>query len=708
MKQIVQHLKNGSIELAEVPRPIVTRGKVLIKTQLSLISVGTERMLVEFGRSGWLAKAQQQPDKVRQVLDKIKTDGLIATIEAVTAKLDEPMPLGYCNVGEIVEIGEGVTDLQIGDRVVSNGPHAEFVTVSQNLCVRIPDSVPDETAVFTVLGSIGLQGIRLAQPSLGETFVVTGLGLIGLLSVQILLANGCKVIGIDVNPQRVALARRFGAYAINVSKEDPVAICAALTNGKGVDGVLITAATKSNEPIHQAAQMARKRGRIVLVGVTGLELNRADFYEKELSFQVSCSYGPGRYDENYEQKGQDYPVGYVRWTERRNFEAILDLMATNKLDVQPLISHVYPFQQAGEAYDTIMQKRDALGVILEYKPKVQDESVRIEVKSAILKTAAPAVNVGVIGVGNYAKLMLLPALKETGVNLSSVADIVPLDASYAARKFAFQTATSDYHTILADEDINTVFITTRHDLHARLVCEFLTAGKNVFVEKPLALNKEELRKVEEIYLKADSRLMVGYNRRFAPQVIRMKELLIDRSEPICINILVNAGYIPPEHWVHDPLVGGGRIIGEGCHFVDLIAFLCCSKVVQVSAIGVRGDYLRDKVSINLRLADGSIGTIQYLANGNKQYPKETVQVFSSGRILELVNFRKLVGYGWKGFRKFNLWKQDKGHKAEIKAFITAICTGQVAPISFEEMKNTSEATFAIMEALESKQTVEIK
>lgn len=707
MKQIVQHLKDGSIELLEVPIPTVTRGKILIKTRYSLISVGTERMLVEFGRSGWFAKAQQQPEKLRQVFDKIKTDGLLTTIEAVRAKLDEPMPLGYCNVGEVVAVAEDVTGWQIGDRVVSNGAHAEYVIVPQNLCAHIPDSVSDEAAAFTVLGAIGLQGIRLAQPTLGEIFVVTGLGLIGLLTVQILLANGCRVIGIDINSQRVALARQFGAYAIDIGKEDPVATTLALTNGKGVDGVLITAATKSNEPIRQAAQMARKRGRIVLIGVAGLELNRADFYEKELSFQVSCSYGPGRYDENYEQKGHDYPFGYVRWTEQRNFEAILTLMASKKLEVQPLISHVYPFQQAQAAYATIMQKGDVLGVILKYEQKSISESSQIHLCQATAKSAAE-INVGVIGVGNYAKLMLLPALKKTGVNLQSVADLVPLSASYAARKFAFHTATSDYHTILKDESINTVFITTRHDLHARLVCEFLAAGKNVFVEKPLALNQEELKLIEGVYQQATTRLLVGFNRRFAPQVAKMKELLYNRNEPLCVNILVNAGYIPPEHWVHDPMVGGGRIIGEACHFVDLITFLTGSSVIAVSAFGIIGDRLQDKVIINLQLADGSIGSIQYLANGNKSYPKELVQVFSSGRILELINFRQLVGYGWKSFRKFNLWKQDKGHQAEIATFIAAIRHGVPSPIPFEELRNTTIATLAIMEALQSKKTVELE
>lgn len=696
--------------LADIPAPKCKPGQLLIATRRSLISAGTERMLVEFGQANLLAKAKAQPEKVKQVLDKVRTDGLLPTLETVFARLDQPLPLGYCNAGVVLEVGEDVTGFSVGDRVVSNGPHAEVVSVPQNLCARIPNGVSNEEAAFTVLAAVGLQGIRLANPTLGETVVVTGLGLVGLMTVQMLLANGCRVLGIDFDAHRLELARRLGAQTVDLSAgTDPVAAALAFSNGRGVDAVLITASTKSNEPVHQAAQMSRKRGRIVLVGVTGLNLSRADFYEKELSFQVSCSYGPGRYDDNYEQKGLDYPLGFVRWTEQRNFESVLNLMADKKLDVKPLISKQIPLSQAAVAYKLLTSERATLGIVLSYRDSE-------DVLKRTIQVTPPSVGVGkvvagVIGAGNFASLILLPALAKTPAQLKTIASATGVSAAQAARKFNFQQATSDYRTILDDPDINTVFVTTRHHTHAQLVIEALKAGKHVFVEKPLALNREELQAVASTYqtgpenVNTESNqskiLMVGFNRRFSPLSVKMESLLKGRSQPLSLICTVNAGAIPSEHWTQNPEIGGGRIVGEGCHFIDFLRFLVGEPIIGVEArmmgnapgIAIR----QDKMTIILEFADGSVGTVHYLANGHKSYPKERVEVFSEGRILVLDNFKTLQGYGWQGFKKMRLRRQDKGHSAEIAAFIERVTAGGTPLIPWSELEEVTQASFVAVE-----------
>ncbi|VUZ84786.1 alcohol dehydrogenase, partial [Candidatus Methylomirabilis lanthanidiphila] len=503
MKQILQNLRTGVTELAEVPCPRAGSGQLLIRTTRSLISAGTERMLVEFGKANLIEKARRQPDKVRMVLDKVRTDGLLQTIEAVRRKLDQPLPLGYCNVGVVLEVGEGLTQFQVGDRVASNGKHAEVVCVPGNLCAKIPDGVGDEAAAFTVIGAIALQGIRLAQPALGETCVVTGLGLIGLVAVQLLIAHGCRVLGVDRDPARLELARRCGAETVDLSRgEDPLAAAQALSRGRGVDAVVVAASTTSSEPMHQAALMCRKRGRIVLVGVTGLELSRADFYEKELTFQVSCSYGPGRYDPAYEEKGQDYPVGFVRWTAQRNFEAVLDMMAAGRLDVTPLISHRFTVEQAEQAYVLVGGAGPSLGILLEYPG--QEETPANELRRSSLVLAPPAAvggqaTVAFIGAGNYASGVLIPAFKATGARLKSVVSSGGVSGLHAGRKFGIETATTDADSVFADPQVNVVVIATRHDSHARLICRALQAGKHVFVEKPLALTMDELAEIERVY-----------------------------------------------------------------------------------------------------------------------------------------------------------------------------------------------------------------
>ncbi len=534
VRQILQNLKTGQTELAEIPCPAAKHGQLLIRSRQTLVSAGTERMLVEFGKGNLLEKARQQPDKVRMVMEKAKTDGLLPTLEAVRNKLDQALPMGYCNVGEVLASGPGVAGFALGDRVASNGKHAEAVNVPVNLCAKVPGGVSDEAAAFTVLGAIALQGIRLAQPTLGEAVVVTGLGLIGLVAVQLLRAHGCRVLGLDFDPAKLALARQFGAETVDLGAgQDPLAAAQAFSRGRGVDAVLVTAATKSNEPMRQAAQMCRKRGRIVLVGVAGLELSRADFYEKELSFQVSCSYGPGRYDPDYEEKGQDYPVGFVRWTEQRNFEAVLDMLADGRLDVVPLISHRFKIEDAEQAYGLVGGSAPSLGILLQYPSAADRPEAALRADTVRLRLASPAVGkatVAFVGAGNYATAVLIPAFKAAGARLKTVVSAAGVSGAHAGRKFGFEETTTATDKVFADPDITAVVISTRHDSHAGLVCQALEAGKPVFVEKPLGLTFEELARIEAIYAKVSAQgqtllLMVGFNRRFAPQVVKMKALL---------------------------------------------------------------------------------------------------------------------------------------------------------------------------------------
>ncbi|MEM7042698.1 MAG: bi-domain-containing oxidoreductase [Pseudomonadota bacterium] len=705
MKQVLQNLGSGELMLAEVPCPEVTSGHVLIQTRKSLISAGTERMLLEFGNANWLERARQQPDKVKMVLEKVKTDGLLPTIEAVQSKLDEPVALGYCNVGEVIAVGNGVDGIEVGDRVASNGPHAEMVAVPKNLCQAVPDGVDDEQAAFTVLGAIALQGVRLAKPTLGERFVVTGLGLLGQLTVQLLCAHGCHVVGIDLDPRKLEMARRFGADTVDVKTgEDPVAAANAFTKGRGMDGVIITAATKSNEPVSQGARMCRKRGRIVLVGVVGPEISRADFYEKELSFQVSCSYGPGRYDPAYEQKGQDYPFGLVRWTEKRNFEAFLDCLAAGSIDVAPLISHRFEIEDAAKAYDLLNGKGAYDGLMLNYGAAPLKDGLLA--RHVPLKAATPSQPsaggsaLAVIGAGNYAGRQLIPAFAKTSASLRTIVSQRGVTASHFGRKFGFQTAGSDVQAAIDDTAVNAVVIATRHDSHADLVCRALRAGKHVFVEKPLALTEDELVEIETCYQAQvaagnQRHLMVGFNRRLAPHVVKAKALLEAVSAPKTMIMTVNAGAIPPDHWTQDRAVGGGRIIGEGCHFVDLMRHFADAPITDVQARSVGGGQSgatpEDKATITIAFADGSIGTLHYFANGAKSFPKERLEIFADGRILQLDNYRKLTGYGWPGFKKMSSWSQDRGQEAFAAAFIKAVEQGGPTPIAFSELMDVGRA-----------------
>lgn len=706
MKQIIQDLKKGRTILEEVPVPQVGIGQVLIKTTRSLVSLGTERMLVEFGKANLIRKARQQPEKVKQVLDKIKADGLLPTLESVFKKLGQPLPLGYCNVGKVVEFGPETSDFKIGDRVASNGPHAEYVCVSENLVAHIPDNVSDDEATFTVIGSIGLQGVRLIQPTIGETIVVIGLGLIGLITSEILIANGCIVIGFDFDESKVNLAIEKGVKGFVVSKEtNPVKRVESITNDIGADGVVITASSKSNKIIAQSAEMCRKKGRIILVGVVGLDINRNQFYEKELSFQVSCSYGPGRYDEDYEQKGIDYPLPYVRWTEKRNFETILNLIGDKKLDVNPLISEIVPIEEYEKIYGNI-DKTKSIATIFSYPEEARHvTSVKVTSRNFSLSKCI----IGIIGTGNYTQMILLPVLNKLKAKIKMLANLEGVSSTALARKYKIPVSTTDYKTILSDPEINTVFVITRHDQHASLVKEILKTGKNVFVEKPLALNQNELDKIIQIYKGSNNTLTVGFNRRFSPFTQKIKRLLGGSGTPLNMIANVNAGYISPENWVHDMDVGGGRIIGEACHFIDLFGYFTGSYVRKVcmSALGTNPKENSDNAILVLQYADGSQGVINYFSNGNKSYSKERIEIYSEGKTLILDNFRYLRGYGIKGFKRLSS-KQDKGHLNQFKELIERTRKGGESIIPFELLVNTTKTSFSAIESLKSGKWIEIK
>lgn len=707
MKQILQDLRNGETRIEEVPAPANVSGNILIKTNKSVVSAGTERMLVNFGKANYLDKARQQPDKVKQVINKVKTDGLLPTIEAVSSKLDQPLPLGYCNAGTV--INSDVPGFKIGDRVISNGNHSEIVRVPGNLCAKIPENVDDESASFTVLGSIALQGVRLICPTIGETVVVSGLGLIGLMAVQILKANGCRVLGIDYDENKCALAREFGADTVNLSlDEDPLIIANSFSKGRGIDAVLITAATDSNEPMSQAANMLRKRGRIVLVGVVGLELSRADLYEKEITFQVSCSYGPGRYDSEYEENGKDYPIGFVRWTEQRNFEAILDMFSTKSLDIKSLVTHRFEFEDALAAYKELNNNK-ALGIVLSYNQEIINTNKSIVLNNKSENYEPNDVICGFLGGGNYASRVLIPAFKKAGAKMETIVTSLGINSSIQGKKNKFNVASTIESDVLNSKMINTVVIATRHNLHASQIKKALKEQKNIFVEKPLALTLDEVDEIEKAYefnKEAKPRLMVGFNRRFSPHIIKVKSLLSSQDGPKVFVMTVNAGDIPFDHWTQDHDVGGGRIIGEGCHFIDLLRYLAGSTIVGFSVARI-GDcpgikVRNDKVSITLNFENGSFGTIHYLANGGKAFPKERLEIFCNDAVLQLDNFKKMKGYNWKGFKRMNLLSQDKGQLNCVKAFVNSIKDGKDTPISFNEVIEVAKISIQISNQLSKK------
>jgi predicted dehydrogenase/threonine dehydrogenase-like Zn-dependent dehydrogenase len=705
MKQIIQSFKTGETVLAEIPAPQIKRGSVLIQTTRSLVSLGTERMLVEFGKSNLISKARQQPDKVKQVLDKIKTEGLVPTLEAVFNKLEQPLPLGYCNVGRVIAVGEGVSDFKVGDRVASNGNHAEYVCVPQNLVAHIPDNVSDDEGTFTVIGSIGLQGIRLASPTIGETFVVIGLGLIGIITAQLLIANGCSVIGVDIDEMKLSLARKWGVIPFNPKDGDIVKFVESQTNNIGADGVIITASSKGNDIISQSAKMSRKRGRIILVGVVGLDLSRADFYEKELTFQVSCSYGPGRYDENYEQKGIDYPLSYVRWSEKRNFETVLKSISNSSLQVKELITDLVDLDDFNKIYGSISSSKSIASILKYSSHNTLSPAKTIKLNSNSFVESKGII--GIIGSGNFTKMTLLPSIYKTGASLKYIASSGGVSGTALAKKYNFSLSTTDYKEIINDVEVDLVLITTRHNQHASMVIECLEKNKNVFVEKPLALNNTQLNDIIKAYEESNkSTLTVGFNRRFSPHSLKIKSIL--DSGPINVIATMNAGAIPPNVWIHDMNVGGGRIIGEACHFIDLITFFTGSTVVNVcmNAMGINPNENTDSATILLKYENGSTGTINYFANGSKEYPKERIEIYSQERTIVIDNFRSTTAFGFKNFKKLKT-SLDKGHKNQFELLIKQVKSGGQPLIPFEEIINTTKASFAAIDSLKNGSWVNI-
>ena len=708
MKQVTQNMRDGKTTIQDIPTPTPQFGQALVKVTNSLVSAGTERMLVEFGEKSLVGKARSRPDLVKQVVDKIKREGLVATLEATFNRLDTPMPLGYSSSGIILSLGDGMEDFKVGQRVACSGGgyavHAEYNLVPKNLLTPIPDEVDLESAAFTTLGAIALHGFRLAETQVGENVAVIGLGLLGLMTVQIASAAGCNVFGIDPQADRVELAKQFGVQAS--LRETATDSGASFTRNRGFDAVVICADTTSNDPIELAGALARDKAKIIATGAIGLTMPRKVYFEKELSFINSRSYGPGRYDAHYEEKGNDYPIGYVRWTEGRNFQAIIDLIAAKKLLVTPLITHRFEIGQADKAYEVITGKTNEkfLGVVLSYSNTTSQMGEKIYFNTPNIPHPTN-IKLGVIGAGLYANATLLPVIKKlTDYELIGISSSNGLNASHAGKKFGFHYACTGKEEVLQDPTINTVAILTRHNSHSNLVVEALQKGKNVFVEKPLALNQAQLDQViEAINSGARGILTVGFNRRFAPLVQKLRASFSNRTEPFYIHYRVNAGYLPLNHWTHDPELGGGRIIGEGCHFIDLLTSLVGTPPVSVNAAALpnNGKYNVDNVTMTFTFADGSIGVVDYLANGDKSFSKEYIEVFCGGKIAILDDYAslQLVHNGSHTTEKSG-FKQDKGHKDEMVEFAKSIKTG-IPPIPYSDLIAVTKASFAVIESLKN-------
>jgi len=710
MKQIYRSFKKDSLGLYDVPSPKVQMGMVLVKNIASAISLGTENMVASFGDKTIYQKARSRPDLAKQVLDKMKTDGIIPTLNTALTRLDQPIALGYSCAGEIIAKSNEIKDIDVGDRVACAGGgyavHAEQILVPRNLIAKIPEGVSEEFAAFTTIGSIALQGVRLANRGLGDTVAVIGLGLIGLITVQLLKAAGSKIIAYDPMESQLDVARNLGVECVSTDHDYFLDMCSKHTNGYGVDGVIITASTKSNEPVEAAGEICREKGVVVAVGAVGLKIPRKIYYEKELSVIVSKSYGPGRYDKNYEEKGQDYPIGYVKWTENRNMQAFLNLLEVKAVDLNPIITHRFQIDEVIKAYELIKSppRENLIGVIIQYPHETRtDKKIHLISEGKKRLRNENSINIGFIGAGGFASSVIIPNLKKMkSVHFTGVCNINSHTAHNKAQKFGFDYCTTDIDEILKDNTINTVFITTRHNNHAELVLKALDFSKNIFVEKPLALKRKDLEQIAEKYTgMSDVRplVMVGYNRRFSPLIYKMKALLREHVDPMSVIITVNVGQIAKEHWTQDLEEGGGRIKGEACHFIDLMRFIVDKPIDTWTAVKMGGDPLNDKVTISLTFEDGSFGSIHYFANGSKQYQKEQIEVFNNGRILQLNNFNNLVGYGWPGFRIMKLRRQDKGHYQELSAFIDAIDGGKLAPIPFNELLEVTGVTLDIADSL---------
>lgn len=718
MKQLLQNMRDGKAEVTEVPIPTIKPGHVLVKNIASVVSAGTERMVVEFAEKSLVGKAQSRPDLVRQVLDKAKREGVIPTIQAAFNRLDKPMALGYSTAGIVVEVGDGVVGFHPGMHVACAGggfaAHAEYGLIPKNLLVPVPEEVPFEEAAFATLGAISLQGFRLAAPQVGEKVAIIGLGLLGLLMVGIAKAAGCQVFGIDLDPARIKLAEEMGIDKA-VSRNQAEGAGSVFSKASGFDSVFICADTKSNDPIELAGELVRDKGVVVAVGAVGMQVPRNIYYHKEAAFLISRSYGPGRYDNRYEEQGFDYPYGYVRWTEGRNLEAIVNLIANKKLFIEKMITHRFSITDGVKAYETITGKNAEpfLGVVLKYPYEGLEKSGKtfVAVDQSRAYPGAEHIKIGVLGAGNYATAMFLPVIEKVGgVDKIAISSARGLNARHAAAKFNFKFAGTSEDEIINHEEINTVVLLTRHADHKRQVVQSLSNKKHVYCEKPLALNFDELKEIEENLFETQSLLMVGFNRRFAPLSLKLKEFLNRSQEPKHIHYRVNAGFLPDNHWLHDLLEGGGRIIGEGCHFIDYLTFLTGSLIQSVTAFGLpdQGKYHEDNVTIVLRFEDGSVGTVDYLANGDKSVSKETVEVFSGGQVAFLNDFRelKLVSNGKHQKIKARSG-QDKGHAGAWSAFVNAVKNGNEPPIPYNEIFSVTKASFAAVQSLRENKTINL-
>ena len=732
MKQILQSFKTGEMWLAEVPAPLCKAKGAVVKTAASFVSAGTERMLAEFAKKGLIGKALQMPDQVKKVLRKMKTEGVFATLEKVQAKLDQPIPLGYSSAGVVVEAGRDCGALKVGDRVACGGAgfanHAEYAYVPRNLIVKIPDGVSFEDASCATVGSIALQGVRQCEVKLGETVAVIGLGLMGILAVQMLKASGCRVIGFDPNAGRCKLAEDLGcdkAVSANLEGE-----AMAFSVGNGVDAVLITAATHSDEPVTVAAEISKKKGRVVATGLVGMNLPRDQYYKKEVDFRLSCSYGPGRYDPVYEEQGIDYPFGYVRWTEQRNMAAFLQLVAEGKVTPSKLVTHRFEFDDALDAYQILLgiKKEPYLGIVLEYQnDQVKGLGEGEEIQRRVNLHCSPSpktftsdtVGVSFLGAGNFAKAVLLPTLKKVkDARFRGVSTATGMSAADTAKKYGFAFAATDQAEVMKDGETNLVFVTTRHDMHAAQVKAALDAGKYVFTEKPLCISEEQLVEVKgkgEGEQRTDSdftsRVMVGFNRRFSPHAKMLKEYFAKRTLPLVMHYRVNAGSIPRDVWIQDPLTGGGRMIGEGCHFIDFMSFVCGAPVTKVQAMCIQtpnaAETPEDSISVNLQFADGSVGTLEYVALGDTTLPKEVCEIHGEGSTATMDNFCKTVCSGKLGKRKLK-GKQQKGFAEELAATVAAVKAGVEMPIPFAEIENITKTCFAVLKAVKSGSTVPVE
>jgi predicted dehydrogenase/threonine dehydrogenase-like Zn-dependent dehydrogenase len=710
MEQLTQQLKSGKMEILEVPFPVMGKGQLLVRNYYSVISAGTEGKTVSDARKGYIAKAKSRQKEVKMVIDMIKSEGFKKTYDVVMNKLEAPSPLGYSCAGEVIAVGEDVNDLRVGDKVACGGAgayHADVVAVNRNLCIKLPDNIDVGQAAFTTIAAIAIQGIRQADLRFGENCTVIGLGLIGLITVEVLKASGIKAIGVDVNEAQVKKAQEIGAdLALLRSNDGIVQTITDFTNGYGTDAAIITAGTSSLDPVEFAGEICRRKGKVVIVGAVPTGFSRPNYYRKELDLRMSSSYGPGRYDPVYEEKGIDYPIGYVRFTENRNMQTYIDLLASGKLNMSTLITHTFNLHDAPEAYDLILGRKEQLiGVLLKYDD-TKELQTDVKLKHHQVK-GQNALNVGFIGAGNFAQNAVLPRIKDK-VKFVGIVTAEGNMSRYVAEKYGFTYCADTPEKLILDDNIGTVFILTRHDTHAGYAVQSLMAGKNVIVEKPLAMNFEELEAVKDAYNKSGKGLMLGFNRRFSPLTQQMMSRM-DALQKKTINIRVNAGVVPPDHWVHDPKVGGGRIIGEVCHFIDLACFIAGSNAKSIHAVALGSNpALNDTVSINIEFENGSIANISYYSNGNKNVPKERIEVFSNGIVYNIDDFKSMETISDKGVKKTKLKTQDKGHSASFDKTIQSLNTGTAFPIAFDEIYHSSLLTLESIRSIAEKRTIWIE